>query len=101
MPEQIQNANRGTLLARAAGILVILAGVLLAAGLCAASPQEHPVSSIFDPRSTPADSINRLAYFVLTICGIIFVVVFALLVYATFKFRERPAGAGREPAQVY
>jgi len=102
MPKRAHDANWRAVVARGAGILVILAGVLLAAGLCAASPQaEHPVSSIFDTRSTPADSVNRLAFFVLDICGVIFVVVFGLLTYAVIKFRESPAGAGREPAQVY
>jgi len=84
------------------GILVLLVGVLLAAGLCAASPQtDHPVSSIFDPRSAPADTINQHSFFVLAICAVIFAVVFSLVVYVIWKFRESPAGARTEPAQVY
>ena len=59
------------------------------------------LTSIFAPASTPAKSIVDLSFFVLTITGIIFVVVAALLVYAVVKFRGRAADAGKEPPQVY
>jgi cytochrome c oxidase subunit 2 len=42
-----------------------------------------------------------LSIFVLVITGIIFVVVFALLIYSVVKFRGRATDAGREPPQVY
>src|SRR6478609_7766608 len=58
-------------------------------------------TNIFAPASTPAKSIADLSVFVLVITGIIFVVVFALLVYSVAKFRGRATDAGREPAQVY
>ena len=58
-------------------------------------------TNIFAPASTPAKSIADLSVFVLVITGIIFVVVFALLVYSVVKFRGRAMDAGREPAQVY
>ena len=58
-------------------------------------------TNIFTPSSTPAKSIADLSVFVLVITGIIFVVVFALLVYSVVKFRGRAVDAGREPAQVY
>src|SRR4051812_29178986 len=58
-------------------------------------------TNIFNPASTPAKSIADLSLFVLVITGIIFVVVFALLVYSVVKFRGRVTDAGREPAQVY
>src|ERR1700757_5547085 len=58
-------------------------------------------TNIFNPASTPAKSIADLSVFVLLITGIIFVVVFALLVYSVVKFRGRAMDAGREPAQVY
>jgi cytochrome c oxidase subunit II len=58
-------------------------------------------TNIFAPASTPAKSIADLSVFVLVITGIIFVVVFALLVYSVVKFRGRAVDAGREPAQVY
>jgi cytochrome c oxidase subunit II len=63
--------------------------------------QASPVPSIFRPASTPADSIQRLSLFVLVITGLIFAVVFTLLVLAVVKFRQRADDDGREPAQVY
>ena len=87
---------------RAMGILVLLAGILLAAGLCTASPgSDDHVPNIFDPRSPNAKSLYHLSNFVLAITGLIFVVVFGLLVYVIVKFRDRTADAWREPAQVY
>ena len=86
----------------AAGIAVLLAGILLAASLCFAAPTDpSPLPSIFDPRSTPTKSIYQLSHFVLSVTGLIFAVVFGLLAYAVVKFRRRPGDDGREPAQVY
>jgi cytochrome c oxidase subunit 2 len=85
-----------------AGVLVLLAAVLLAASLCGTStPADHPVPSIFDSHSAPAESIRHLSHFVLGITGVIFLVVFSLLSYVVVKFRNRAAGSEREPAQVY
>jgi cytochrome c oxidase subunit II len=90
------------LLSKAAGIAVLLAGGLLAASLCFGAPGDpSPVPSIFDPRSTPTKSIDHLSYFVLSITGLIFAVVFALLAYVVVNYRERQGGHGHEPAQVY
>ena len=87
---------------RATGILVLLGGILLAAGLCdATTPADNSVPSIFDPRSTPAESIYHLSRFVLAITGLIFLAVFSLLSYAVVKFRNNDANTNREPAQVY
>jgi cytochrome c oxidase subunit 2 len=92
----------GIVVSRATGILVLLAGILLAAGLCTASPlNDNPVPNIFQPRSTPAESIHHLSVFVLTITGLIFLVVFTLLTYAVVKFRRKRDDDRREPAQVY
>jgi cytochrome c oxidase subunit 2 len=92
----------GAVLGRVLSVLVILAGILFAAQLCLASPADHSqVPSIFDPHSGNADLLYRLSGFVLSITGLIFVVVFTLLVYVVIRFRERPTNAGREPAQVY
>jgi cytochrome c oxidase subunit II len=83
-------------------VLTLLVGVLLAASLCNARElQANSAPNIFDPRSTPADSIRHLSFFVLSITGIIFLVVFALLTYAILRFRSKPGDSGREPAQVY
>src|SRR6202171_3237911 len=87
---------------RVTGILVLLGGILLAAGLCnATAPPDNPVPSIFDPHSTPAESIYHLSRFVLAITGLIFLVVFSLLIYAVVKFRNRDANDNREPAQGF
>src|SRR5215467_1699460 len=67
----------------------------------AADSSSTGLLNIFKPESTPAKSILNLSIFVLVITGIIFVVVFTLLVYSISKFRANPADAGREPAQVY
>jgi len=102
MQETTHKRGWGIVVCRATGILVLLAGILLAAGLCdASSPTDNPVPSIFAPHSTPADSIYHLSYFVLAITAVIFLVVFTLLTYVVVKFRGRAAGAEREPAQVY
>jgi cytochrome c oxidase subunit 2 len=70
--------------------------------LCNATPpSDSSTPSIFDPRSTPAESIYHLSHFVLAITGLIFLVVFTLLAYATVKFRSGNANTNREPAQVY
>ncbi len=102
MQETTHKRGWGIVVCRATGILVLLAGILLAAGLCAASTPGHSaVPSIFDPHSTPAESIRHLSHFVLSITGLIFLVVFSLLSYVVVKFRSRVGGAEREPAQVY
>src|SRR5262249_27107023 len=61
----------------------------------------NSVPNIFDPRSTPAHSIRHLSFFVLTITGLIFLVVFSLLIYVLVRFRRKAGDLGREPAQVY
>jgi cytochrome c oxidase subunit 2 len=92
----------GVVVSRVAAILVLLTGILLAAGLCAASPRiANPVPSIFQPHSTPADSIYHLSRFVLVITALIFLVVFSLLSYVVVKFRSSGTADEREPAQVY
>jgi cytochrome c oxidase subunit II len=102
MPEATHKRDWGAGVGRGAGILLILAGTFLAAGLCSASPPvDNPVPSIFEPHSTPAESIYTLSHFVLAITGAIFLVVFSLLTYAVVKFRNRASDDQREPAQVY
>jgi cytochrome c oxidase subunit II len=58
-------------------------------------------TNIFAPQSSPARSILHLSIFVLSITGIIFAVVFTLLVYSVLKFRARSTDPNIEPAQVY
>ncbi len=101
MGETMHKADWGAIVSRVAGVLVVLVGVLLAAGLCIASPNDNPVPSIFEPRSTPAEMIRHLSHFVLAITGLIFLAVFSLLSYVVMKFRDRGVDSSREPAQVY
>src|ERR1700731_3577729 len=99
--ETMQTSDWAAIISRVTGVALLLAGVLLAAGLCAATPQANSVPSIFDSHSTPADSIRHLSFFVLSVTGLIFLVVFSLLTYVVVKFRSRAADTEREPAQVY
>jgi len=73
----------------------------LVAMAAAVEPPSRGLTNIFAPESTPAHSIFKLSIFVLTITGIIFVVVFSLLVYSLVRFRSTPANDDHEPAQVY
>jgi len=95
------NTGRSRVWDRFLGIPLLFFGLLPAAGLCVASPQDNPVPNIFLPRSTPADMIDHVSWFVLEICGLIFIVVFSLLVYCVIKFGIRKGDTSREPAQVY
>jgi cytochrome c oxidase subunit 2 len=63
-------------------------------------PAQSP-TSIFNPASTPAQSIFDLSLFVLLVSAAIFLVVFGLLAYAVVRFRKKNGSDGREPAQVY
>jgi cytochrome c oxidase subunit 2 len=99
--ETTQKTDWSAIMSRLAGITLLLLGVLLAAGLCSAAPNGNSVPNIFDSHSTPADSIRHLSFFVLGVTGLIFLVVFGLLLYAVVKFRSRATDTDREPAQVY
>jgi cytochrome c oxidase subunit 2 len=98
-----QKADWPAIISRVVGIALLFAGALLAARLCTAASlaQANPVPNIFEPHSTPADSIRHLSFFVLTVTGLIFVVVFVLLTYVIIKFRAHPRDTANEPAQVY
>src|SRR5260370_38269607 len=98
--ETMQKADWPAIISRATGVALLLVGVLLAAGLCVATPQDNSVTSIFDSHSTPADSIRHLSFFVLGVTGLIFLVVFSLLTFVVVKFRSRAADKYRNPAQV-
>jgi cytochrome c oxidase subunit II len=86
---------------RIAGSGVLVARLLLAASMCFGAPENPSLPHMFKPESTPAHSIFRIALFVLSITGAIFVVVFCLLVYSVTKFRQGADDDGREPPQVY
>jgi cytochrome c oxidase subunit II len=98
----VNNEDWLAVVRRAAGVVGLQVGAFCATALGAGEPQRsNVISSIFDPRSAPADSINRNAHFVIAICAAIFLVVAGLLTYAVVKFRERKDNSEREPAQVY
>jgi len=99
--ETMQTSDWPAIIGRVAGVALLLAGVLLVAGLCSATPQDNSVPSIFDPHSTPASSIRNLSHFVLGVTGLICLVVFGLQSYVIVKFGSRAADTEREPAQVY
>jgi cytochrome c oxidase subunit II len=84
------------------GVVVLLTGFMLVARLCFGAPVDSPQSpNIFKPESTPADSIFHLSLLVLAITGVIFLLVFSLIVYSIVKYRRRDGGDDREPPQVY
>src|ERR1700730_18194836 len=97
----MQKADWPAIISRATGVALLLASSILCAVFCPATPPPNSVTSIFDSKSTPADSIRHLSLFVLGVTGLIFLVVFSLLSYAVVKFRSRAADTEREPAQVY
>src|SRR5215475_1827580 len=81
-------------------IAVFVLGCIMRAA--AESPNSSTgLTNIFAPESTPAKQILNLSLFVLSVTGIIFAVVFTLLVYSISKFRRNAENADREPAQVY
>ena len=73
---------------------------MLAALLAVQGPAAENLS-IFDPVSPPAESIRTLAFLLLSITGLIFVIVEATLVYSVFRFRHGPPSSSAEPPQVY
>ncbi|MFV0338591.1 MAG: cytochrome c oxidase subunit II [Chthoniobacterales bacterium] len=71
--------------------------------MSAATPDlpEYRVANMFDPVSTPAESIRVVSVFVLWITAAIFVIVGGLLTYAMIKFRRSSSEDTAEPAQIY
>ena len=65
------------------------------------SNSKIPPSSVFDAVSTPAHEINTVAFFVISITAVIFLIVAGLLAYSVVRFRVRSGDDGSEPPQVY
>jgi cytochrome c oxidase subunit 2 len=63
------------------------------------APVQTP--STFSPVSTPAIAIREIAFLVLGITGIIFVLVAGLVIYTIVRFRRRTGDRPLEPPQVY
>ena len=75
------------------------APALLAGMAYAGAPDQ--VTSIFNPLSTPANSVYRAALLALAVCAAIFVTVVILLIYAIVRYRRRPGDDASEPPQIY
>lgn len=58
-------------------------------------------TTIFGPKSTPANEIYGLSLLIIGLAALIFVVVAALLTFALFKFKAHRTDENREPPQVY
>src|SRR5215469_7745365 len=91
----MQNITK-SIIVRATQILAFFFSCVMTAAAATSSS-----TNIFAPESTPARSIFNFSFFVLSITGIIFVVVFTLIVYSIVKFRANSANTKTEPAQVY
>jgi len=57
--------------------------------------------NIFAPEATPAHTIFGLSMLVLAITSLIFLAVGGLLLYAIFRFRQRPQDGPGEPEQIH
>jgi cytochrome c oxidase subunit II len=66
---------------------------------CLGCANQGASTSVFSSLSTPAHSITRLGYFVLTLTTAI--ALYALLIYAIVRYRARPADVDIEPPQVF
>ena len=64
-----------------------------------ADPSE--VTNIFSPLSQPAQEIKETSLLVLAVCGVIFIIVAGLLIYAIVRYRHRAGDEASEPPQVY
>ena len=78
---------------------LVLATGMLAGTVYAGDPD--PVTNIFKPLSTPAESVYQAALLTLAVCAVIFLIVGGLLAYTTIRFRRRGADDGLEPPQIY
>src|SRR5499426_3084174 len=82
-------------------IALACAFVVAVPALAAAADGQGPTPNIFAPVSTPAFAIREIAFFVLGITAVIFIVVAGFAVYTLIRFGRRPANPEAEPAQVY
>ena len=90
------------------GLLTFLGMIMTSAGGAFAqdwgmgsSNAKIPINDIFAPVSTPAHEIDTIAWFVISICAVIALIVGGLLAYSIVRFRARPGDDSREPPQVY
>ena len=91
----------GLIAAGAGPVAAFAVWLLSVAGAPVPVPGGGSVPSIFAPASGHARTLLDLGMFVLAVTGVIFVIVFGLLVTAITRFRRTAANADREPPQVY
>src|SRR5215467_10683673 len=82
-------------------IALICAFVVAVPALVAAADGQGPTPNIFAPVSTPAVLIREVAFFVLAITAVIFVIVAGFSVYTIVRYRRRPTDGPSEPPQIY
>jgi len=82
--------------------IALLCGFAVALpALAAAVDGTAPTPNMFAPVSTPAMLIRDMAFFVLGITAVIFVIVAGFAVYTIVRYRRRPIDSPSEPPQVY
>jgi NADH dehydrogenase len=82
-------------------VLAFIGWLMTVAGTTVPLPGGGNIPSILAPASGHAKTLFDLGVFVLAVTGVIFAVVFALLVTAITRFRRTRTNADREPPQVY
>src|SRR6185295_20063826 len=87
------------LIARKIALRLALATFVLSGTVYAGDPD--PVTNIFKPLSTPAESVYQTALLTMAVCAVIFLIVGGLLAYTIIRFRRRAADDGSEPPQSY
>jgi cytochrome c oxidase subunit 2 len=75
--------------------------VVAVPALAAAADGQGPTPNIFAPVSTPAYAIREVAFFVLGITAVIFLVVAGFALYTIVRFRRRRGDPANEPPQIY
>ena len=85
---------------RARNVFICLS-VLAVLFFCAFLSAEPSNTNIFSPASTPSREIHKLGLVVLSIAAGIFVVLMALLVYVSIRYRSRERDHDVEPPQIY
>jgi cytochrome c oxidase subunit 2 len=82
-----------------AGCAILLQGLLLP---LLGQMQDTALSNtgVFSPVGAQAAATRRLFFLLFAVCGVIFVLVEALLIYSAFRFRAR-GRSEHEPPQVY
>ena len=85
----------------AAPVLAFSAWLLAVVGKTMPLPGGGNVPNILAPASGHAQALLDLGMLVFAVTGVIFAIVFGLLVTAITRFRHTAANADREPPQVY